>query len=189
MVFFCAIFGIALHYLSKAIGLPSVLLICIGAVILGFIIFMVVSAVGVTRPRLCSALIRGMAIGVLGVGSLIVLLGIEVTSRILILRDNTSSTEAVVMLAIAIVGLLAERLTTLAGVLSPSGLARITVHGLYGTRFPQRIEGESAEYKGAYQAIFDETTSDDEGEISGWSYSATSRRLALIACAVRRQDE
>lgn len=190
MIFLSAIAGIALRYLSELVGLSGVIAIGLGASSLGLILFIMASAIGAKHPQLCSFLVQAMAIGVLGIGSLIVLLGLEVTSRILAFRGGTpsSSKEALIMLIFAVVGILVERLSTLADLLSPSGISRMTLHLLYDARFPQRIEDESAEYRDAYQALFNEKISNEEGQISGWGYSATSRRLMLIARAVQRQD-
>jgi hypothetical protein len=191
MVFLSVIAGIALRWLSGFTGKPCAFALVVAAISFGVVLFVAVSAVGVRHPKLCSLLMQGMAIGVLGVGSLIVLLGIELAVRILQLRGPSPGpdNEVLAMLAFAAIGILAQWLSGLADSLSPSGLSKGALHLLYGSRLSQRTPGESAEYKHAYEALFNENTSDAQGEISGWGYSAITRRLRLIAPAVRLQDE
>lgn len=187
MAIISALFGILLFYLG---GIPRAFVVCavllgagVAALALGF-------AVGAQAPGLASFSLRASLLGSLALGAAMACLGIVVVAEILAWGGPSPAprTEAVSAALIALTAAVAEKYTNLSARLMPSNLARIAIARRYGERFPERREGESRRYAAAYRAIVVDPTSDDGGQINGWGYSSTIRRLRLIRQGLEEQS-
>ena len=174
-----AILGIVVFLLRD--WYPQIVLLMLICATLGFIFFELAIGIGASRPRLASFLFQGSMLLPLALCALAAGGAIWLTAKIISWKGGTPTPpiEAVSAAITATILLISDKLRAFDW-LRPSRFAKAATHWQYQEVFPQLYGGDSKEYKLAYEAIHRDALSDKQGEIKGWGFDATSRRLTLI---------
>jgi hypothetical protein len=124
----------------------------------------------------------------IAVGSGVAVAALAASARLEEMKPDDSATLTVVIAALlGLVGTVAEKFHAL-DALRPSRVARFIVQVSYGDCFRQLAGNDPPEFKAAYDALHRERTSDAAGEISGWGYTDTARRLRILRAAAHLCD-
>jgi hypothetical protein len=180
-----AALGIALYFLAVAIGVAPIMRGAAIVLALGVVSIVLGWTIGAARPRLTAAMLTLGAVFALTVGACAAAAGIWITAIIggLKGKDPSPGMEAVGAAIIAVVGVLVDGARGLDR-LKPAGIAAAVIKARYDNRFPVRSDTDTAAYIAAYSALRLDPIGDANGQINGWGFDATVRRLTIIRAAL-----
>jgi len=179
-----AALGLVLYLLAKTVHL-QIIEFCALTAALGLSFLVAAVAIGTKRPCLSAALYHASVL-------LPVTLGAELSCGIIYLTVSVQSWKTsfpsvpVEVFGVAVVVVLGSLSDYFRGMdwLLPANLAAFFTRLRYQKRFPQLYGHDLPKYKQAYNAIHLPALGDTEGEIQGWGYGSTCRRLELIRNAL-----
>ena len=183
MVIIIAILGIVLYYFGGKV--PHVALYASCAAGLGVLFLVLATWLGAFRPCLAAAAFKASVLLPLALGGMMAAGVIWATAWVFSMKGSNPSprVEALATAVLAVIALLAEKFGGMDR-FRPSRLAASLTWWRYNKRFPDLNGQPTKVFKEAYEAINDDPISDDRGQIDGWGFSSTRRRLAKIQPAL-----
>lgn len=186
--------GVLLTCLAALAGRPVAFYLAILCAMIGALMVSSAITVGPRRPKIAATLYLGSVLLPLSIGAAAAALGIWATSVIAGWKgpDAAPFAEALAGATTGVIAQLVERANVLSSLMPPS-LAEWGTTKSYQRCFPKLSltppdPPDPPAFKLAYQAIHLPKLTDDAGPILGWGYSATHRRLALIAGGIAVLD-
>ncbi len=181
MATLCAILGILGYYLGNAVGSERVAGALTIAAVVGALFLIAATRLGASRPPLTAAAFQGSVLLPVALGAAISSAAIWVTAWVIVTKGEhpMPSTEAITSAAMTVIGLISDRLLEMSR-FRPSHVAAVAVKWRYSKQFPKLYGNDSSEYRNAYNAINQDVLADAQGELCGWGFQATMRRLELI---------